>query len=106
MPSSIVGPDGKPIPAEPVKYKICSIEFPFTIDDPEVLYQSCVVPQYLPVQLPGPQSAMVVSGFQRGWSPGESLIIVEVVRALEARDDRIAKLEKRIKALEEKHGGE
>lgn len=104
--SSIVGPDGKPIRPEPAKYKICSIEFPFTIDDPEVLFQSCAIPQYLPVQLSGTQAAMVVSGFVRGWTPAESLIVVEVVRALEARDARIAELEKRIQKLEARHGGE
>lgn len=98
--STIVGPDGKPIPAEPIKYKIHSVEFPFRHDDPEMLYQSCVVPQYLAVQLPGGQPGMVVTGFAKGWSPAESLIVVEVVRALETRDERIAQLEKRIAQLE------
>lgn len=99
--SGIISPDGKSVTAKkPTIYKIHEIEFPFVADDPKELFQSCMVPQYMGVQAPGGQQFFAVGGFVQGWNQAESLIIIEVCRALERRDERIAELEATIEGLQ------
>jgi len=98
--SGIISPDGKSVTAkEPTIYKIHEIEFPFVADNPKELFQSCTVPQYMGVQAPGGEQFFAVGGFVQGWNQAESLIIIEVCRALERRDEQIAQLEATIEGL-------
>lgn len=93
--SRLVRPDGMPADMEPVTVKLYEIEYPVSTDDPKIIATACLQD----VEVRDPLTGQVTVTRQMAMFPQTLLLLVETVKALEVRDQRIEALEERVAEL-------
>lgn len=94
--SRLVRPDGLPVDTEPVTLKLWEVEYPLPTVDPKILMAACMQD----VQVQDPISGKIGVIRQLAMPAQVALLLVETVRALELRDEKIETLKERLVELE------